>query len=46
MGKNLIHYEKIIRGFKNRGKDFAPGDEIIIDDEGFIRQRGIYFRVE
>lgn len=41
MSKDLIHYEKIVRGLKNRGKNFAPGDEIILDDEGFIRQSGV-----
>lgn len=41
MSKNVMHYEKIIRGRKNRGKNFAPGEEIILDDEGFIHQSGI-----
>lgn len=41
MGKKVIYFNKIIRGFDNRNKNFKKGEVIQLDDEGFVRQEGV-----
>lgn len=41
MGENVIHFKKIVRGFKNRNKNFMPDEQIILDDNGFVHQSGV-----
>ena len=41
MGENVIHFKKIVRGFENRNKNFAPGEEIVLDDDGLVHQNGV-----